>query len=48
MSKGPLNKMTQHEIKEAVKEKYSKVAKDPCARFNFPVGKTLHQLPSCC
>lgn len=28
MSKGPLNKMTQHEIKEAVKEKYSKVVKE--------------------
>lgn len=34
-----LNKMTQDEIKLAVQEKYSKVAKHPCADFNFPVGK---------
>ena len=33
--------MTQDEIKDAVKEKYSKVAKDPCASFNFPVGKAF-------
>ena len=31
--------MTHDDIKEAVKEKYSRVAKDPCAVFNFPVGK---------
>jgi len=31
--------MSSDEIKEAVKEKYSRVAKDPCAAFNFPVGK---------
>lgn len=35
----PLKDMTQDEIKDAVKEKYSKVAKEPCAAFNFPVGK---------
>jgi arsenite methyltransferase len=39
MNKKPLNEMTPDEIKEAVKEKYSKVAKDPCGSFNFPVGK---------
>lgn len=37
----PLAEMTHLEIKEAVKEKYSKVAKDPCAEFNFPVGKNF-------
>ena len=41
MDKKPLSEMTQDEIKNAVKEKYSKVAKDPCATFNFPVGKTF-------
>jgi len=41
MDKKPLSEMTQDEIKEAVKEKYSKVAKDPCATFNFPVGKAF-------
>ncbi len=35
----PLKKMTADEIKEAVKERYSKVAKEPCAAFNFPVGR---------
>jgi len=39
MDKKPLNEMGHDEIKEAVKEKYSHVAKDPCAAFNFPVGK---------
>ena len=39
MNKKPLSEMTKDEIKEAVKEKYGKVAKDPCATFNFPVGK---------
>jgi len=39
MNKKPLNEMTPDEIKEAVKEKYSRVAQDPCATFNFPVGK---------
>src|SRR3990167_6546098 len=57
MDKKPLNEMGHDEIKEAVKEKYSHVAKDPCAAFNFPVGKafalkvgypkeTLDKLPS--
>ncbi len=39
--KKPLSEMTQDEIKRAVKEKYSEVAKDPCAAFNFPVGKAF-------
>src|SRR3989338_1398888 len=39
MNKKQLSEMTHDEIKEAVKEKYGKVAKDPCATFNFPVGK---------
>ena len=34
-----LDKITHDEIKEAVKNKYSQVASDPCASFNFPVGK---------
>lgn len=41
MDKKSLSEMTQDEIMDAVKEKYSKVAKDPCATFNFPVGKTF-------
>ena len=41
MDKQPLKDMSHDEIKEAVKEKYSMVAKDPCAAFNFPVGKTF-------
>jgi len=41
MDKKPLNEMTQDEIKNAVKDKYSQVAKDPCASFNFPVGKVF-------
>jgi arsenite methyltransferase len=39
MDKKLLSEMTQNQIKEAVKEKYGKVAKDPCAAFNFPVGR---------
>ncbi len=39
MKKKPLKEMSPDEIKEAVKEKYGRVAKDPCAAFNFPVGK---------
>lgn len=39
MNKKLLNEMTPNEIKEAVKEKYGKVAKDPGTSFNFPVGK---------
>src|SRR3989338_5032843 len=39
MKKKSLRQMSCDEIKEAVKEKYSQVAKDPCAAFNFPVGK---------
>ncbi|MFH1283815.1 MAG: methyltransferase domain-containing protein [bacterium] len=34
-----LDEITHEEIKEAVKEKYSRVASNPCASFNFPVGK---------
>ena len=33
--------MNSTDIKEAVKDKYSQVAKDPCGSFNFPVGKTF-------
>ncbi len=39
MKKKSLKEMSRDEIKEAVKNKYSKVAKEPCATFNFPVGK---------
>lgn len=39
MNKKQINEMSPDEIKEAVKEKYGKVAKNPCATFNFPVGK---------
>jgi SAM-dependent methyltransferase len=39
MEKKNLNEYTHEEIKEAVKEKYSKVAKESYADFNFPVGK---------
>ena len=39
MKKKNLNEMNSEDIKQAVKEKYSKVAQSPCARFNFPVGK---------
>ncbi len=39
IKKKALKEMSSDEIKEAVKEKYSKVAKDPCLAFNFPVGK---------
>ena len=39
MNEKSLNKMSPDEIKEAVKEKYGQVAKNPCATFNFPVGK---------
>lgn len=41
MDKKLLSEMTHDEIKDAVKDKYSKVAKDPCASFNFPVGKAF-------
>src|SRR3989338_7330105 len=41
MNEKPLSKMTQDEIKYAVKEKYGKVAREPCAAFNFPVGKAF-------
>jgi SAM-dependent methyltransferase len=41
VDKRPLNEMTSDEIKEAVNLKYSKVAKEPCASFNFPVGKAF-------
>lgn len=41
MKRKALKEMSSDAIKEAVKEKYSRVAKDPCAAFNFPVGKTF-------
>ncbi|NIO19378.1 MAG: methyltransferase domain-containing protein [Candidatus Aenigmarchaeota archaeon] len=39
MIKKSLKEMVPEEIKDAVKEKYSQVAKNPCDTFNFPVGK---------
>src|SRR3990167_9943209 len=39
MKKKSLKEMSVDEIKDAVKERYGQVAKDPCAVFNFPVGK---------
>ena len=36
-----LSEMNSTDIKEAVKDKYSQVAKDPSGSFNFPVGKTF-------
>lgn len=36
-----LKEMSHDEIKDAVKEKYGRVAEDPCAAFNFPVGKAF-------
>ena len=33
--------MSSGDIKKAVKTKYSKVAKEPCVSFNFPVGKSF-------
>lgn len=39
ISKKSLKEMSASEIKEAVKEKYGRVAREPCAAFNFPVGK---------
>ncbi len=41
MKEKSLSEMTSSDIKEAVREKYSQVAKDPCRSFNFPVGKTF-------
>jgi arsenite methyltransferase len=41
MDKKPLSDMGHDEIKEAVRDKYGAVAKDPCAAFNFPVGKAF-------
>jgi DNA-binding transcriptional ArsR family regulator/SAM-dependent methyltransferase len=52
----PLTELGPDDIKEAVRIKYSQVAKDPCEKFNFPVGrkfaesvgypkKVLDQLP---
>jgi len=34
-----LQKMTPEQIKQAVKKKYSEVASNPQAKFNFPVGR---------
>jgi len=36
-----LSEMTQDEIKEAVKIRYSEVAKTPNTKFNFPVGRVF-------
>jgi len=35
----PLSEMSQDEIKEAVRERYSQVAQTPFTKFNFPVGR---------
>lgn len=34
-----LGDMSAGDIKKAVAERYGKVATDPCAKFNFPVGR---------
>jgi len=34
-----LKNMTADEIKEAVRDKYTQVALEPCGQYNFPVGK---------
>jgi arsenite methyltransferase len=39
MTQKSLGAMTKREIEEAVKQKYSEVATNPCDSFNFPVGK---------
>jgi arsenite methyltransferase len=39
MTQKSLGAMTKREIEEAVKQKYSEVATNPCGSFNFPVGK---------
>jgi SAM-dependent methyltransferase len=36
-----LSEMTKSEIEDAVKQKYSEVATNPCGSFNFPVGKAF-------
>lgn len=41
MKKEPLAGMSAEDLKKAVKEQYGKVASNPCARFNFPVGKNF-------
>lgn len=38
-SNSDLQKMTPEQIKQAVKGKYSEVASNPQAKFNFPVGR---------
>jgi SAM-dependent methyltransferase len=38
-----LNDMSAEEIKQAVAEKYSEVARTPGAKFNFPVGREFAQ-----
>lgn len=40
-NKKSLYEMTHEQIKEAVKEKYGRVAEEPTATFNFPVGKAF-------
>jgi len=35
----PLSEMSQDEIKEAVRARYSQVAETPDTKFNFPVGR---------
>ena len=37
----PLEELSEGEIKDAVRIKYSQVAANTCAKFNFPVGRTF-------
>ena len=39
MAEKPFEKMTDIEIKNAVREKYSMVASGPDGKFNFPIGR---------
>ncbi len=41
MNKKSINQMSRTEIVDAVRQKYSKVATDPCDSFNFPVGQAF-------
>ncbi len=43
-----LQKMTPEQIKQAVKEKYSEVASNPQADFNFPVGRKFAESVGYC
>lgn len=43
-----LQRMTPEDIKQAVKEKYSEVASNPQAKFNFPVGRKFAESVGYC